>query len=125
MRRPAQGQRRPPNADIRAAQREPPQQRALADHVENDTRTGPADRRVIQREHLVVAVLRELEQRQVPTVVDGEELSCDHCAVLGSSQSMPPFGALRISCTCAAACQSYCVSKLTTLCDALQARGEP
>ncbi len=72
-RSPAVGERRPAPAERHAAQVQAPEHRRGVDHLEHDARAAPVDRAIEQREHLAGLAEVEVEHRQVPPVVHGEE----------------------------------------------------
>jgi len=70
---PARRQGIPAVADIDPAQLQPPQQRRSIDHVQHQRRGAAEHALVQQRHHFVDLVQPQMEQRQVPPVVTGEE----------------------------------------------------
>jgi len=71
---PGCGQLLPAVADIMAGEGEPPQQRRGVDHVERDHRAVLADRAVIERQHLIGLAEIEMAEREMPPVVNPEEI---------------------------------------------------
>jgi hypothetical protein len=70
---PALGQRVPARTHRDAAQLQAPQDGRCVDHLEHDRRTCAQHALIHQRQHVVDLVQPEVEQRQVPPVVDREE----------------------------------------------------
>ena len=103
-RRPALGHRGPARADLDSAQHQPPQQRTGVDQLDQQRRAVAVDRAVEELEHRRLVALLEVEQRQVPPVVDGEEAVARQP---GSSRIQAcPRRRVCISSTWATACQA-------------------